>query len=190
MPPLCLVWFVAVILTTCQCLLHPAGPPNALPTVGGTTISECSWNISSGFPSWTPGEGGTQAMTKIPWMSVRPSEVPKMTGQNLSLSLYIYIHTIMKMYISYWKWWNLPMKCSFSRGIFYVFLESMSNCKGLSSYFYHPPNWAVINWSKPQPTAGLVASKYWGWNSFIHRFFLAILCHKPMKFKSLFYHLY
>ena len=95
MPPLCLVWFVAVILTTCQCLLHPAGPPNALPTVGGTTISECSWNISSGFPSWTPGEGGTQAMTKIPWMSARPSEVPKMTGQNLSLSLYIYIYILL-----------------------------------------------------------------------------------------------
>ena len=38
---------------------------------------------------------GTQAMTKIPWMSVRPSEVPKMTGQNLSLylSIYIYIYT-------------------------------------------------------------------------------------------------
>ena len=37
-------------------------------------------------------------MTKIPWMSVRPSEVPKMTGQNLSLSLSIYTYYYEDVY--------------------------------------------------------------------------------------------
>lgn len=96
MPPLILVCCLLLLYYLSMPMKNPTevSPNASSPTqrLGGTTISECSWNISFGFPSWTPGEGGTQATDpKIPSMSVRPPEVRNMTGK-------IYTITILKMY--------------------------------------------------------------------------------------------